>query len=257
MHGILPHVRLLELRFAFDGRAQGVLDIEALTIGAGERVAVIGASGAGKSTLLKLIDGRLFGWTGRAEVLGRALSPRRPPPRRWQADVGFVFQEFGLVDRATVHENVRIGRLGRADPVLSLFGRFTAEDEGAVEQAIRDVGLEELAGERVDRLSGGQRQRVGVARCLAQEPRILVADEPTSNLDPAGAEAILGLLRSCAQARGATLIVSSHQPKLIARFVERVIGLREGRVQFDRPASALRAEDLAGLYRWQVAQPAA
>lgn len=252
-----PQILLSSVRFAYPDHAATVLDIDALTINAGEHVALIGASGAGKTTLLTLIDGRLLGWSGRAEVLGRSLSPRRRPPRSWQADVGFVFQDFALIERATVYENVRMGRLGRADPLLSLAGRFKQRDSIAIETAIRDVELQDLAEERVDRLSGGQRQRVGVARCLAQEPRILLADEPVSNLDPAGAEKVLGLLKTCAALRGATLIVTSHQPKLVAGYVDRIIGLTQGRIAFNRSAGALKSDDLAALYRWQVAQPAA
>lgn len=252
-----PYIRLSGIKFAYRRHAPVVLDIETLTIKAGEHVALIGESGAGKTTLLKLIDGRLAGWSGQAEVLGRLLSPRWRPPRRWQADIGFIFQDFGLIDRATVYENVRIGRLGRTDPLRSLAGRFTERDIAAVEAAIADVRLKDLAGKRVDRLSGGQRQRVGVARCLAQEPRILLADEPTSNLDPAGGEGILRLLKTCAETRQATLIISSHQPKQVTEFVDRVLGLKQGRFVFDRPVGTLLSEDLANLYRWRVAQPAA
>lgn len=252
-----PHVRLSAIKFAYPGCAANVLDIDTLTIETGEHVALIGATGAGKTTLLKLMDGRLFGWSGRAEVLGSVLSPRWRPPRRWQANVGFVFQDFALIERATVYENVRIGRLGRAHPILSLAGWFNEHDTTAVEGAISDVGLQDLAEQRVDRLSGGQRQRVGVARCLAQEPRILIADEPISNLDPTSAEKILGLLKACAQARGATLIISSHQPKLVAGFVDRVVGLKQGRIVFEQHAGALTPNQLADLYGWQVAQPAA
>ncbi len=297
------------IRFAYSGHAEIVLDIDALTIEAGENIAVIGASGAGKTTLLNLIDGRLLGWSGQAEVLGRSLSPTMRPPRGWKADVGFVFQDMALIDRLTVFENVRIGRLGRTHPLPSLVGRFCDADIAAVERAIADVGfvfqdmalidrltvfenvrigrlgrthllpslvgrfrgaditaveraiddvgLKALADQRVDRLSGGERQRVGVARCLAQEPSILIADEPISNLDPASAEKILGLLKTSAEARDATLIVSSHQPKLVAGFVDRIVGLRDGRVVYDEPAGAMLPDDLVEFYEWQPAQPAA
>lgn len=257
MSSAFPHVRLSAVGFAYPGNPARVLDIESLTINEGEHVALIGASGAGKTTLLGLIDGRLLGWSGEAEILGRSLSPRQRPPRQWKADIGFVFQDMALIDRLTVYENVRIGRLGRTHPMLSLVGVFGDRDRIAVEKAITDVGLEAFAHRRVDRLSGGQRQRVGVARCLAQEPRILIADEPISNLDPASAEKILGLLKTTAESRGATLIITSHQPRLVAGFVDRIVGLRGGKVVFDQSAGAMIPDDLVDLYGWQVAHSAA
>ena len=250
-------VDLANLRFTYPGLTQNVLDIDRLSIGAGQHTAVIGASGAGKTTLLKLIDGRLLGWSGRAAVLGHELLPHRAPPRGWNASVGFVFQEFALIERSSVYDNVRNGRLGRTHAASSLFGRFTAQDEAATMQAIEDVGLGDLPARRVDQLSGGQRQRVAVARCLAQEPRILIADEPVSSLDPTSSERILDLLRHCADSRDATLIVSSHQPKLVTGYVHRVVGLKHGRVAFDKASSDFTPEELAGIYGLHVAQSAA
>ena len=244
---------LSEISFAYPGKTEKVLDIDELRVGAGERVAFIGATGAGKTTLLKLIDGRLFGWTGRAEVLGRTLSPRRAAPRDWSADIGFVFQEFALIERSTVYENVRNGRLGRIHTALSLAGLFSDRDETAVTEAINDVGLSDLAEQRGDQLSGGQRQRVAVARCLAQEPKILIADEPVSNLDPTSAAKVLDLAKYCAEVRGVTLLISSHQPKLVAGYVDRMVGLKGGRIAFDTGADDLTPEHLGSLYGWQVA----
>ena len=257
MNNTTPQVQLRNISFAYPGIPATVLDLDSLVIDVGERVSLVGASGAGKTTLLKLIDGRLFGWKGQCEVFGRPLSPRQRPNRAARADIGFVFQEFALIDRLTVYENIRIGRLGRTDPIRSLAGIFSERDNAAVERAIVDVGLQDFSNTRVDRLSGGQRQRVGVARCLAQEPGILIADEPVSNLDPNSATSILGLLEASAAARGATLIVSTHQPKLASGFVDRFIGLKQGRIAFDQPAGSLSSNDLAGLYGWQVAKPAA
>lgn len=251
------HIVLSDLAFTYPRHTQKVLDIRELRIAAGERVAFIGTTGAGKTTLLRLIDGRLLGWTGRAEVLGRTLSPRRVAPRSWSADIGFVFQEFALIERSTVYENVRNGRLGRTSSMLSLIGVFSDQDEIAVTEAINDVGLSDLAEQRVDQLSGGQRQRVAVARCLAQEPRILIADEPVSNLDPTSAAKVLDLAKSCAEARGVTLLISSHQPKLVANYVDRIVGMQHGRIAFDKSADAVTPEELGSLYGWQVTETAA
>lgn len=219
-----------------------------LTIQASQSVALIGPSGAGKSTLLMLLDGRLRGWRGAAVVLNRPLDPRRAPTRQQRADVGFIFQEFALVERTTVQQNVLNGRLGRVGSLTSILGRFNDDDYVAVQQAIRDAGIEQFAHKRVDQLSGGQRQRVAIARCLAQEPRLILADEPVSNLDPAASENVLELLTQTAQKRGATLVFSSHQPDLALRFSDRVIALNEGSVCFDGTPTELTPEQVSQLY---------
>jgi phosphonate transport system ATP-binding protein len=249
-------VALQDLSFRYPGEDHETLAIAHLQVRAGERVALIGASGAGKSTLLRLLDGRLRGWRGEARVLDHDLDPRVPPPRAWRCETGFVFQEFALIEQATVRQNVLNGRLGRTDPVLSLFGRFTEDDERAALQAMRDVGIEEFADRRADRLSGGQRQRVAIARCLAQDPGLVLADEPVSNLDPVTAVSILGLLRDCATRRGAALLVTSHQPQLVARFVDRFVALDRGRIVFDGPPEDLHDERLAGIYEDSAHEPA-
>lgn len=125
------------------------------------------------------------------------------------------------------------------------------------------AGMPELAhawvpddrGQRVDRLSGGQRQRVAIARCIAQAPQLILADEPISNLDPVTSETVLSLLRDCALKQNAALLVSSHQPRLVARYVERLIALDAGRIVFDGPPDALPDERLADIYRKAARSP--
>lgn len=241
-------VALENLTFRYPREARNSLAIGELRVAPGETVALIGSSGAGKSTLLRLLDGRLLGFAGIATALGQPLNPSRPPPRAQRRRTGFVFQEFALVEQEDVRQNVMNGRLGHADPWASLLGRFSDADEEAVERAMADVGVAEMADKRVDRLSGGERQRVAIARCLAQEPALLLADEPVSNLDPVTAEAILDLLQDCAARRGATLLVSSHQPRLIGRYVGRFVAMDQGSIVFDGPPEALRDDTLAGIY---------
>lgn len=236
---------------------RGALDDVGLAVERGEVVALVGPSGAGKSTLLTLLDGRLRGWQGAASVLGRALRRDRAPDRGRRAEVGFVFQEFALVERASVWQNVLNGRLGRTDPIASLFGRFTDRDKAAAEAALADTGIAELGDRRVDQLSGGQRQRVAIARCLAQEPQLILADEPVSNLDPLRSERILRLLADTARRRGATLIFSSHQPELAASVADRIVAMRDGAVVFDGAPDRLTAESLAAVYRDAPAASAA
>jgi len=241
-------VLLENLTHHYPGEIHPVLAIDALEIEEGSSVALIGASGAGKSTLLRLLDGRLRGWRGQATVLTHALSPSTAPPRIWRSETGYVFQEFALIESASVKQNVLNGRLGRTHAGLSLIGRFSIADETAAEAAMRDVGITELADRRADRLSGGQRQRVAIARVLAQEPRLILADEPVSNLDPKNSEVILALLRECAAKRGATLILTSHQPRLVAPFVDRFIALDSGKVMFDGVTEDVDEAVLASIY---------
>ncbi len=248
-------ISLKALSFRYPGKADETLAISDFDVAAGERVALIGSSGAGKTTLLRLLDGRLRGWKGTARVLGEALSPQAPPSRSWRCQTGFVFQDFALIEQATVYQNVLNGRLGRAHPWWSLVGRFDAADEDAVLTALQDVGIEDLADQRTDELSGGQRQRVAIARCLAQNPNLLLVDEPVSNLDPVTADTILTLLRESATRRGATLILTSHQPRLVSRYVNRIVALDNGSIVFDGTPQELRDQKLAEIYEASKRQP--
>lgn len=238
-----------DVSFAHPGAGLPALKRVSLLVPAGESVALLGPSGAGKTTLLALLDGRLQGWTGRVSVLGVPLDPDRPPPRARRPDTGFVFQEFALVERSTVLRNVLNGRLGRMPPLRALLGAPSSDDLETARTALADCGIADLAQRRVDSLSGGQRQRVAIARCLAQEPRLILADEPVSNLDPARAGEVLSLLTGAARARGATALFSSHQPDLARRFAQRIVGIRGGRIVFDVPTPELNGDATAELYR--------
>jgi len=242
-------VEVDDLSFAHTGADLPALERVSFRVSAGESVALLGPSGAGKTTLLALLDGRLQGWSGRVSVLGAPLDPDRPPPSARRPDTGFVFQEFALVERSSVLRNVLNGRLGRMSPLRALLGSPTKHDLEIARTALADCGIADLAERRVDSLSGGQRQRVAIARCLAQEPRLILADEPVSNLDPTRAGEVLALLTGAAQARGATALFSSHQPDLARRFAQRIIGMRNGRIVFDVPTSELQDEATAALYR--------
>ncbi len=226
-----------------------------LSMESGECLALIGPSGAGKSTLLTLLDGRLKGWSGTASVLKKTLDANKPPQRNTRADTGFIFQDFALVDRLTTYQNVMNGRLGRTKNWASVFGHFSTQDHMIVGSILRDTNLAELADRRVDQLSGGQRQRVAIARCLAQEPKLILADEPVSNLDPALAEKVLQLLTGEARKRGIGVVFTSHQPELSQRFADRIVGLRDGRIQFDQPTHEVSEGTIEKLYFGSSTEP--
>ncbi len=227
-----------------------VLSIDRLRIDRGERVAVIGPSGAGKSTLLRSIKGYVRPSQGKIEVMGvNPWTARRRERRRVGRRIGLIYQQFHLAPRLSVLQNVLCGRLGMTSTWRSLLGWFSPEDRRACWSAICEVGLNEQVHQRADSLSGGERQRVAVARVLAQEPSIILADEPVSSLDPAWAEDVLKLIAEIQTHHEATLVMSLHQPLLARRFAQRIVALRSGRVVFDGPPAALTDARLEELYR--------
>ena len=250
-----PAIKLQNAKARFAADTPLVLDIDTLTIEVGERVALIGPSGAGKTSLLRLINGYIELESGTLQILGQLIDApdqNKARQRNIRRRVGFIFQDFSLVERATVFNNVLWGRLGRLSTWRTMLGSFPEQDKLAAMEAITEVDLYDKANQRVDTLSGGQQQRVGVARVLAQEAEILLADEPVSNLDPSLAEEILELLSTVTQGRGATLVMSLHQPEWAAQFADRIIGLRHGRIVFDQPAKKFDAAAMAQIYEREL-----
>jgi len=216
------------------------LDGVSLEVAAGEFVALIGSSGAGKSTFLRCLNGLVTPTSGSVSVDGRAVTgAARDGLRGVRARVGFVFQQFNLLRRLSVLDNVLVGTLSRVDLWRSLFGRFPG---GEVERARRTLGRVGLAGledRRADTLSGGQQQRVAIARALVQEPRVLLADEPMSSLDPASSRSVMELLQDINREDGLTVIASLHVLDLAVTYGRRIVGLRAGRVVHDGPPAGL------------------
>jgi len=214
-----------------------VLTAVTLEIAAGERVALLGESGAGKSTLLRCVNALIEPTAGDVLVRGgrvRGLSNRESVQLR--RGIGMIFQQFNVHERLSVTSNVLVGRLGYCASLPSLLGYFSAADHGRVSECIRQVGLADFAETRVRNLSGGQKQRVGIARALAQQPHLLLGDEPTANLDLRTAREIVALLCRINTELGTTLILAMHDVVLARQFCTRIVGLRGGRVVFDGPA---------------------
>ena len=231
------------------GRA--VLDIQALQITAGERVAIVGHNGAGKSTLLRVLSGFVQPSHGRVVVLGREFGATRrlsaSALRGLRTEVGQVMQGLHLVQRLTAQENVLIGALGGQPGWRSWVRWPTAAEREAADRALSAVGLLAKAGQRADRLSGGERQKTAIARMLMQRPLLIFADEPTAALDPLAASEVCTLLARAAA--GATLLTVVHNPSLLPLLADRVIGLKQGRVAFDVPVADAGDALLARLYR--------
>jgi putative ABC transport system ATP-binding protein len=220
-------VRRLCRSFREGERVHRVLEGLDADIGTGERVAVMGRSGSGKSTLLNLLSGIDRPDSGAVYVDGMELSALGEPARTLfrRAHIGFVYQFFNLIPTLDVAENVRL--------VLELNGvRGRAARERSL-AALARVGLHGRAHSAIDALSGGEQQRVAIARALVHAPKLLLADEPTGNLDAATAQEVLPALLDLTRERGTTLVMATHDEALAAA-ADRVLELREGRVH-ERP----------------------
>ena len=213
----------------------------------GEKVALVGPSGSGKTTLLYLLAGILQPDEGVLIVDGVPLSSVRNGKELSQL-VGMVHQQYDLVPHLSVLHNVLAGRLGQWSLLRSLISLVWPRDQQLAEEALAQMGIADKVNERTSHLSGGELQRVAIARLMVQSSRIILADEPVSSLDPARAEDLLGLLTGLAMTDGKTLVASMHSPYLIKKYFSRVIGLREGVLQFDMLASEMTEEVLDRLY---------
>lgn len=217
----------------------------------GEFTVLLGASGAGKSTLLRCVNHLQRPTGGRIMVdgLGDLNSAQRLHQHRRRT--GMIFQQHQLIGRQTAFANVLLGRIGYYSSLRSLFP-LPHEDRQLALECLQRVGLLHKALVRVDNLSGGQQQRVGIARALAQQPRLMLADEPVASLDPATSDRVLSLLkRICREDRIAT-IVSLHQIEHARNYADRIVALEHGRIVFDGPPANLTSAALDEIYRQPI-----
>jgi phosphonate transport system ATP-binding protein len=215
-----------------------------LAVGEGERVALIGPSGSGKTTLLRAVNGQAPPRAGRVMVEGQDLYALRGEAlRRARSRIGLVAQKHDLVDPLPVHVNVMAGALGRWSNLRALryLMRARKAELQEAEAALTQVGLADKLREPTSSLSGGEQQRVAIARALVQAPRVLLADEPVASLDPKTAEEVLSLLTGLARSQSMALICSLHQPELAGRHFDRVLELRDGRLEETRGAASATA----------------
>src|SRR3989454_863822 len=200
-----------------------------LAVRARELLAIMGASGSGKSTLLNILGCLDRPTAGRyfldGEDVGRFDADRRAEIRN--AKIGFVFQSFNLLPRTTARENVELPLVYGSAPIT--------EHRTRAQAALAAVGLAEAANRLPNQLSGGQQQRVAIARALVNRPRLLLADEPTGNLDTQTSREIMELLRSLNASQGLTVVIVTHEPD-VAAFTDRLVVMRDGRIAADGPA---------------------
>ncbi len=230
------------------GDVVALTDVD-LAVGPGERVALLGPSGAGKTTLLRVLGARVLPSTGTATVLGHptgTLGGRAG--RAVRRRIGTVHQDLALTGSLRVVHDVNAGRLGEWSTGRALRSLIVPDRSRALD-ALAAVDIADLADVRTDELSGGQRQRVAIARLLVQDPDVVLADEPAAALDPELGRLALRLLAEHVATAERALVVSLHDPALALAHCDRVVGLRGGRVRFDRPVGSVRDDDLDALYR--------
>ncbi|MEZ4316395.1 MAG: ABC transporter ATP-binding protein [Myxococcota bacterium] len=210
---------------------QGDIDVHALrgldfTVHPGEFVALWGPSGSGKTTALNLVGALDTPTSGSVKLEGHELGTmsRRELSALRRDRIGFVFQAYNLIPVLTAFEN--------AESVMALQGTPAAERKSRVMQLLKDVGLEGMEHRRPHELSGGQQQRVAIARAIASNPAVVLADEPTANVDSETAEKLLTIMAKLNEDHGTTFIFSTHDPRVM-RYAKRLVGLVDGRVHTD------------------------
>jgi phosphonate transport system ATP-binding protein len=239
-------IAVRDLRKEFGNGTKALRGID-LTIAGGQFVVLLGPSGAGKSTLLRCINGLVKPSGGEIFFAGNAVDGTKQleDVRR---QVGMIFQQFNLVKRLTVLENVLCGRLAHSNVFASCLKLFPQQDIDYALHCLDRVGLIEKAYQRADQLSGGQQQRVGIARALAQSPKVILADEPVASLDPRSADKVMSILRDINNHDGITVIVSLHNIELASRYAERIVGLRDGALVLDKSGGELTSWEVEKVY---------
>ena len=221
-----------------------------LKIEQGEFAAVIGLSGAGKSTLIRTIN-RMHDITEGTltvddinvmELQGKSL-------RAFRRKIGMIFQSFNLITRTTVIKNVLTAFVPELPWWRAFLGIFRKEEKIAALEALDQMGILDKAFVRADQLSGGQQQRVALARTLAQNPQIILADEPVASLDPVTARQVMDDFQRINRDMNITVIINIHHVELALQYASRVIGIREGKIVYDGPSSQVTQQILDGIYQ--------
>jgi phosphonate transport system ATP-binding protein len=220
-----------------------------LKIEPGELLVIVGLSGAGKSTLLRAINGFVPITAGSVKVNGvEVRGASASTLRELRSGIGMIFQTFNLVYRTTVINNSLMGRLSKVPRWRSMTGFWPAEDKEIALQSLERVEIVEKAYVRASNLSGGQQQRVGIARALAQQPNILLADEPVASLDPVTSHTVMRDLRRINKELGITTIINLHFLDLARSYGQRLIGLRDGQKVYDGHIKDVDDETFRGIY---------
>jgi len=207
-----------------------------LSIEKGEFVAILGLSGAGKSTLLRLINQLIDTTEGEVVVNGVAVNKATGKTlRNVRRQIGMIFQGFNIVKRMSVLSNVLSGRVAYNPTWRAVLGLFPEEDKQIAYRALKRVDILEKVHTRASELSGGQQQRVAIARALAQEPLVMLADEPVASLDPVTTIQVMDYLKKINREDGITTVANLHHVDLALKYATRVVGIRAGIIVYDKP----------------------
>lgn len=225
------------------------LDDVSLEIEEGDFLIIVGMSGAGKSTLLRTVNNLVKPTNGEVLVDSKNVTnANKRELKQIRSDIGMIFQTFNLVNRSSVLKNVLTGRLSQVSTIRSILGLWPQEDKQIAFEALNKVEILEKAYVRGSNLSGGQQQRVGIARALAQKPKVMLADEPVASLDPITSRVVMKYLKEINQELGITTIVNLHFLDLAKEFGERLIGLKEGKLVYDGKVGDVSDQDFENIY---------
>ena len=239
-------LEIKNLRKTFESGTEALRGVD-LKINKGEFLSILGPSGSGKTTLLRSINGLENIDIGEISFDSEKIS--KISLKEVQKKTGMIFQEFNLVNNLSAINNVLTGLLNSSSKFLSMFYLFTKEQKLEALKALETVGLLDKAYSRADELSGGQRQRVGIARAIIKKPTLLLADEPVASLDPKASNLIMSLLRKINKEFKITIICNLHQVELAALYSDRIVGLLDGAIMFDKLATSINKTSFNQIYK--------
>jgi len=239
-------IKIEGLKKSYAGRPvlQGI-DLE---VKSGEFLVVLGPSGAGKSTMLRCINGLTTPDEGRIVIDGTVFDSKRAGSSERLRPVAMIFQHHNLVKRLTVLKNILVGRMAGMSSILCALQLFRKKDVEIAMDCLKRVELTHKAMSRGDQLSGGEQQRIGIARALAQQPAVILCDEPVASLDPKTSRVVLGYLKAICKEEGIAVICNLHQVDYAVEFAERIVGLSDGKVVFDDTPDHLTVEVVHQIY---------
>ena len=239
-------LEIKNLKKTFESGTEALRGVD-LKVNKGEFLSILGPSGSGKTTLLRSINGLDNIDSGEiffdSEKINKIYLPEV------QKKTGMIFQEFNLVNNLSAINNVLSGLLNSSSKFLSMFYLFTKDQKLEALKALETVGLLDKAYSRADELSGGQRQRVGIARAIIKKPSLLLADEPVASLDPKAAGLIMSLLKKINKEFKITIICNLHQVELAVQYSDRIVGLLDGTIMFDKLASNINRTSINQIYK--------